>query len=86
MDLSVRFDADITHKFSTKDRKGPWARVSTIRLDNAETLVNILSWCNTEFKSDDWAFQYRNNFATNEVIFYFNDLRDYTIFVLKYQQ
>lgn len=86
MDSSVLFDAEITDKFSTKDRKGPWARVSSIHLDDEQKLIGILSWCKNEFKSEDWAFQYRNNFATNEVIFYFNNLRDYTIFVLKYQR
>lgn len=74
------------HPNHTAYQRGPWNRASSLRIKDEQTLDVILSWCEQEFQSKEWAFQYRNNFANKEVIFYFNDLRDYTIFVLKYQR
>lgn len=85
-DLYVLFETNHDGEVFISKSVGPWNRAACVRVDDAENLVDILRWCKAEFHADDWRFQYRNQFATNEVIFYFNNLRDYTIFVLKYQR
>ena len=77
---------DIFKNIISVDNKGPWNRATSITVKDGAEVLAILEWCLEELESIDWGYQPRNNFFTNEVIFYFNNLRDYTVFVLKYQR
>ena len=84
MASSVPFDKDIFGNFEVSLQRGPWCKAVTVKVPTAQQVVDILTWCKQEMQSDDWAVQPRNNFFDSELIFYFNNIRDYTVFVLKY--
>lgn len=71
--------------YSTHNRSGPWNRAAEVSAEDVDNAVEIVEWCKQNLESNDWAYQFRNWFATNDVIFYFNNDRDYTFFMLKYK-
>lgn len=77
---------DTYAKHTSADVHGPWDRATSVKVQDNVEVLTILEWCMHNLESQDWAYQRRNNFANSELIFYFNNLRDYTFFLLKYQR
>jgi hypothetical protein len=79
------FEKITSDSYSTHNRSGPWNRAAEVSAEDVNNAVEIVEWCKQNLESNDWAYQFRNWFATNDVIFYFNNDRDYTFFMLKYK-
>lgn len=79
------FEKITSDSYSTHNRLGPWNRAAEVSAEDVDNAVEIVEWCKQNLESNDWAYQFRNWFATNDVIFYFNNDRDYTFFMLKYK-
>lgn len=77
---------DISEKHTSGRYHGPWNHALEISVKTHEQAIAIIQWCLDELESDDWAWQHQNNFFNNRLLFYFNNCRDYTIFLLKYKQ
>ena len=79
------FEKITSDSYSTHNRSGPWNRAAEVSAEDVNNAVEIVEWCKQNLESNDWAYQFRNWFATNDIIFYFNNDRDYTFFMLKYK-
>ena len=79
------FEKITSDSYSTHNRSGPWSHAVEVSADSFDHAGEVVDWCKQNLESNDWAYQFRNGFATNDIIFYFNNDRDYTFFMLKYK-